>query len=136
MPHIIEGTLVTHTNIGSFTHAYMTALLWSSTNEASTPLDRDHDSSDFAPEARESIERDCKAFYDAHAETWDNQYVYQSQYSEDDLAGHDFWLTRAGHGAGFWDGDWCEPAASTLTAAAKAFGEQWPHVGDDGQVYI
>ena len=20
--------------------------------------------------------------------------------------GHDFWLTRNGHGAGFWDGDW------------------------------
>lgn len=22
------------------------------------------------------------------------------------MAGHDLWLTRNGHGAGFWDGDW------------------------------
>ncbi len=38
-------------------------------------------------------------------------------------AGHDFWLNRNGHGAGFWDGDWPEPAATTLDAASKAFGE-------------
>lgn len=39
------------------------------------------------------------------------------------LAGHDFWLTRNGHGSGFWDGDWPEPHATQLTQASKAFGE-------------
>jgi hypothetical protein len=50
-------------------------------------------------------------------------------------AGHDFWLTRCGHGAGFWDGDWPEPYATMLTDAAKAFGEVDLYVGDDGMIY-
>ena len=37
-------------------------------------------------------------------------------------AGHDFWLTRNGHGAGFWDGDW--PAYGDMfTAISKGYGE-------------
>ncbi len=51
------------------------------------------------------------------------------------MAGHDFWLTRCGHGAGFWDGDWPEPAASVLTEASKEFGNVDLYVGDDGQIY-
>ena len=48
--------------------------------------------------------------------------------------GHDFWLTRNGHGAGFWDrglgerGDW-------LTAQCKPYGEADVYVGDDGSVH-
>lgn len=51
-----------------------------------------------------------------------------------DQFGHDFWLTRNGHGAGFWDrgkgelGDW-------LTALVKPYGSQDLYVGDDGRVY-
>ncbi|QNP78372.1 hypothetical protein [Agrobacterium tumefaciens] len=51
------------------------------------------------------------------------------------MAGHDFWLTRCGHGAGFWDGDWPEPAASVLTTASEEFGNVDLYVGDDGQIY-
>ena len=28
--------------------------------------------------------------------------------ADDTMGAHDFWLTRNGHGAGFWDGDWPE----------------------------
>jgi hypothetical protein len=51
-------------------------------------------------------------------------------------AGHDFWLTRNGHGAGFWDGDWPEPFATSLTHASKAFGECYFYFGDDGKLYL
>ncbi|MDH1266753.1 hypothetical protein N5C81_03870 [Rhizobium pusense] len=51
------------------------------------------------------------------------------------MAGHDFWLTRCDHGAGFWDGDWPEPAASALTEASKEFGNIDLYVGDGGQIY-
>ena len=51
------------------------------------------------------------------------------------MAGHDFWLTRCGHGAGFWDGDRPEPAATVLTKASKAYGEVDLYIGDDGKVY-
>ncbi len=37
-------------------------------------------------------------------------------------AGHDFWLTRGGHGVGFWDRG-LDALGDRLTAAAEAFGE-------------
>ena len=49
--------------------------------------------------------------------------------------GHDFWLTRNRHGAGFWDrglGD----VGDRLTKAAHAFGESDLYVGDDGNLYV
>ncbi len=55
--------------------------------------------------------------------------------SDDEAAGHDFWLTRNGHGAGFWDGDWPEPAATRLTASSKKYGEFNLYLGDDGKIY-
>ncbi len=49
--------------------------------------------------------------------------------------GHDLWLTRNGHGAGFWDrglGD----VGDKLTAIAKGMGSKSVYVGDDGKIYI
>ncbi len=44
-------------------------------------------------------------------------------------AGHDFWLTRNRHGAGFWDGDW--PTYGELfTTIAESFGEVDPEFMD------
>lgn len=54
--------------------------------------------------------------------------------SNSEQAGHDFWLTRNGHGSGFWDGGWPEPAATRLTDAAHAYGEFNLYVGDDGMI--
>lgn len=41
--------------------------------------------------------------------------------------GHDLWLTRNGHGAGFWDRPEIYGAenARTLTLMARAMGEHW-----------
>ena len=48
---------------------------------------------------------------------------------------HDFWLTRQGHGAGFWDGAW--PVwGDALTEISKTFGETWLYLGDDGKLYF
>ena len=52
------------------------------------------------------------------------------------LAAHDFWLTRRGHGAGFWDGDWPSPEAEALYDLAKSFGDAEVYLGDDGLVYL
>jgi hypothetical protein len=37
--------------------------------------------------------------------------------------GHNFWLTRNGHGTGFWDRD--KPNGKELTAIAESFGESY-----------
>lgn len=50
-------------------------------------------------------------------------------------AGHDFWLTRNRHGAGFWDKDLGE-LGSKLTDAAHDCGGCDAYRGDDGKVYI
>lgn len=121
-----------------FTRAYIVAMLWSSTDDEGKPLDADFNVDDIAPETMVSIESDCAAFYVANSESWEDAHKYGSRdgSTESELAGHDFWLTRAGHGAGFWDGDWEEPAASRLTAACKDYSEQSPYVGDDGLIYL
>lgn len=53
-------------------------------------------------------------------------------------AGTDFWLTRNGHGAGFWDRPevYGEEAAEKLTELCKGFGECDLYLGDDGNVYM
>lgn len=55
-------------------------------------------------------------------------------------AGRDFWLTRCGHGAGFWDRDAGtyphEASNDILTKASEAFGNLDPYIGDDNQIYI
>lgn len=55
-------------------------------------------------------------------------------------AGHDFWLTRNGHGAGFWDSPevYGEDLADELTALCGYDGIFKPidlYVGDDNLVY-
>ncbi|CAM3840711.1 hypothetical protein G6L26_009565 [Agrobacterium radiobacter] len=107
------------------------------------PMDRNYDISDLAPATLESMLADCARFYDANkahihcdGAPWATDGDYGTQAArEAAMAGHDFWLTRCGHGAGFWDGDWPEPAASALTEASKEFGNVDLYVGDDGQIY-
>jgi hypothetical protein len=38
-------------------------------------------------------------------------------------AGHDFFLTRNGHGAGFWDRGYPEDLGEALSEASRKFGE-------------
>jgi hypothetical protein len=117
--------------LDEFTTAYLECALWAETDNADDrggePLDANYGIDDFAPEALASIVADCEAFQAAHADDIAD---------DPERAGHDFWLTRNGHGAGFWDGDWPEPQATRLTDAAEAFGEVTIYVGDDGLLYV
>lgn len=101
------------------------------------PLDKYYGVADIAEETLARMVADCDAFQVAHGEllTDDNLTHGPGEYNATERAGHDFWLTRNGHGCGFWDGDWIEPAASTLDAASKAAGEVNLYVGDDGRIY-
>ncbi len=49
-------------------------------------------------------------------------------------AGHDFWLTRERHGAGFWD-EGLGSIGDRLTEAAHAYGSFDLYVGDDGMIH-
>ena len=121
--------------LAEFTRGYIECLLWSSTGPDDEPLDRNRDASDIALEADKIIVRDCSQFYAKYESVWCGQCLFDTDCTEDEYAGYDFWLTRNGHGAGFWDGDWTEPAATTLTSACEALGKSSPYVGDDGMIY-
>ena len=49
--------------------------------------------------------------------------------------GHNFWLTRNGHGAGFWDKNLGE-LGDKVSEICKEFGEKYTYVGDDKKIYI
>ncbi len=106
-----------------FLDAYIYCALWSSTDDDGIYLDGGN--ADLPPETLDAMKADCKAFLDLADELLDLEY---SQ------AGHDFWLTRNGHGAGFWDGDWPEHG-DKLTEISKGFGEANLYIGDDGLIY-
>jgi len=108
-----------------FKQAYITCLLWSECDDNDEPLEYNYDESDFSPAFKAQIDSDCEKFFTAN---------YDLIKSNIENAGHDFWLTRNGHGAGFWDGDWPEHG-DTLTTACKEFKEVYVYVGDDNLIY-
>ena len=124
--------------LDEFTAAYIEAALWSTNDESNDqggdPLDKNYTAADIAPETLARMVADCAAFQAANeAHICDGNVA--TSYSADEQAGHDFWLTRNGHGAGFWDGDWDESVSKILTDAAHSFGEFDLYVGDDGLIY-
>ena len=116
---------------------YIACALWSSNDESDDsggePLDRHYDESNLAPETRAAMRADVERFARDNAATIVPCFGFgRCDWS---LVGHDFWLTRNGHGCGFWDGDWPEDAGEKLSKAARRFGEVNLYVGDDGQIW-
>lgn len=99
--------------------------------------------SDLAPEALAAILADCQAFTESEAfrafEAWrDDDASEETTPADDAQAGRDFWFTRTGAGVGFWDrpAHYYGPHMEALSKLARAAGEVWPYVGDDGAVYL
>ena len=110
------------TALGEFMTAYVDCALWSSTDDNDEPLDSVYTIDDIDPATLFRMIEDCEQFQANH----------EGDISDDvALAGHDFWLTRNGHGAGFWDGDWPDVIGQRLTNAARAQGSYDLYVGDD-----
>ncbi len=127
---------MTRDELDEMTRGYIECLLWSTNDESDpetggNPLDESFEYYDimrYGPvETFYRCVADCGAFYDANAA--DLADIDASQ------AGHDFWLTRVGHGTGFWDRGNGE-LGERLADAARAVGECWPYLGDDGLLYI
>lgn len=126
-------------DLDEFTLAYIESAFWS-TNDGATesggePLDKNYDRSDLDPDTLKKMAEDCLSFQQENADDI-AQYPRRGEWSGDQLAGHDFWLTRCGHGTGFWDREYLpEDVRSRLSAAAENYGNVDLYVGDDGMVY-
>lgn len=113
---------------GDFIMAYKVCALWSSTdvvNGKDVELDK-YELTDIDPATVAQMEKDCNLFMDGNAA--DLAGITAEQ------AGHDFWLTRNGHGAGFWDRG-LEEVGDRLTAACKTYGNMDLYLGDDKRIY-
>lgn len=132
--HTAEGDAM-----DEFTRAYFETALWSTNDESDEqggePLDANYGIEDIAPETAKEMEADCADFQERFGQLIeDDDPTYGPDFGRWGRAGHDFWLTRNGHGAGFWDGDWPKHG-DELTDASKEYGEYHLYVGDDGLIY-
>jgi hypothetical protein len=136
--------MIMSTDFDTFTTAYVDCALWSSVAYGSpdeAAVDPDHtgsfdgsfeycnyDADDLAPSCRAEIIRVCAEFQENYRELL-------AQAGSDAQNGHDFWLTRNGHGAGFWDRGYPESVGDKLADAAHGYGACDLYVGDDGAIY-
>lgn len=105
--------------------AYIECALWSSW-EGNAPLDSNYYPSDIEPESLAKMRAEVEDFVNSESINLEGL--------SDDMIGHDFWLTRNRHGAGFWDRG-LGAQGEALTKASHTYGEVWLYVGDDGKIY-
>lgn len=115
-----------------FTKHYLVTALWSSNGDDGEPLDAKWDITDFSVKSLIRAEQDCAVFQRLGRKALAQAYEKETGYDEEQ-AGHDFWLTRNGHGAGFWDRGLGE-CGDKLTKLAKLFGEEYIFECDKHQV--
>lgn len=117
-----------------FINAYVGALYFTSTDGENG--DETLEGRELSKEAAVDISFDCYQFM------LDNEELLKQATDRVGYdmarAGHDFWLTRNGHGAGFWDRDELSEGGlgDKLTEACKTFGESTAYRGDDGLIYV
>lgn len=118
--------------LDEFTRGYITAAMWTLTDEDGNSCDH-LGLHDVAAETIATATRECKAFQEAYRADLDR--ATDEQDRADEYHGHDFWLTRNGHGCGFWDRGYSPELSKRLTDAAHAEGSADWYLGDDGLIY-
>jgi hypothetical protein len=123
-------------DLDEFTRAYIEAALWSTNDDDDKPLDANYDPDDIAPDTLATIIADCRRFQADNAADLALAYKRypQKEWSPEAQAGHDFWLTRNGHGTGFWDRG-IGKVGDQLTDASRKCGEVNLYVGDNGKIH-
>lgn len=125
--------------IDDFTRAYIVCALWSSTDDSGEPLDKNYTWADIAAESLAKIIADCTFFQKDNAKLLTQYYSElpaKGEWTHAERAGHDFWLSRNGHGAGFFDREVSAEIKDKLQELAHNWGECYLYVGDDGKLYI
>ena len=106
---------------------YLECALWVDSEEGKEEI---YTADNLAAECYGKAGVDCFYFLDAATKRGINVGDYT-------MLGHDLWLTRNGHGSGFWDGDWQENDGEILTElTGNMFKEVDLYVGDDGKIYF
>jgi hypothetical protein len=134
LDHGTRDAAITFAKLPSFQQGYIEAMFFTN---ASDPDDGDLEDAtvaDLAPSTLERIRRDCIRFQ------WKARKLLRQAYTRDydeTQAGRDFWFTRNGHGAGFWDRKELEDGelGDQLSDVCR-YSEVDLYRGDDGLVYL
>lgn len=127
--------------LDNFAKGYIEALLWTTNGKVGDTGLRDegYTIQNLSLGALKKCKADCEAFQEANRE---NLNIYEYHINQDSAyAGHDLWLTRNHHGAGFWDrvsgtGVDIKDTLIALTTASHAVGEVDAYLGDDDEVHL
>lgn len=102
--------------------SYLECALWASCDENGVPLDENFYIEDFDDETKEKLAEEFTDFFDSNYELIEQL----PDWYDAGMLGHDFWLTRNGHGAGFWDRGLGQ-LGSKLSDISKVYGELTLH---------
>jgi hypothetical protein len=118
--------------LDAFTGGYIEAMYFADTGEGDQPSS----GAELALETRRRIILACQQFQRVNADLLTRAYD-RVGYSEA-RAGHDFYLTQNGHGAGYWDRDELDAdgLGDALTDAAKLYTAVDLYEGDNGLLYL
>lgn len=105
---------------------------------ADTSFDRaGYGPDDLATEALDSMRADVADFLEGAP---NDALEFWAAEHGDGAIGHDFWLTRNGHGSGFWDrwagGTRGDAYGQVLAEMARPYGESHVYAGDDELLYV
>lgn len=124
-------------NWRDFLRGYVECMSWCGTVLPDDPDCAEYPTPDsiaepYAPEVWATARAECVAFCEEYSALLEAAHDRGVAW---DYLGHDLWLTRNGHGAGFWDRGLGE-LGQLLTRAAKSLGEcDGFYVGDDGYLH-
>lgn len=103
------------TNLDEFVNAYIECALWLPVGDDDEPDTSNWTVYTIPSDIRAEIELDCISFIAENLPLLSGLNARQ--------CGHDFFLTRNGHGAGFWDRGYGE-IGEKLTEACRPYGSQ------------
>lgn len=111
--------------LDAFTRGYLECALWTSDPDPGSGEWSERDG-EWAidmidPSSLAKAIEACAAFQTANREDLDE--VEDTYHVDASRNGHDFWLTRNRHGAGFWDRGYDRDLGKRLTEASHAYGE-------------
>lgn len=128
-------------NFEDMLEAFLNCAIWSSHLDKESPdNDYSYSTEDISEEALEYLTSVARVFYqenkcyiDVLITESNNAHINGNNLYT--LAGHDLWLTQAGHGTGFWDRDYWGKYRDMFTKRAENLGEIDLYIGDDGEIY-